>query len=170
MKKLVSSAMSSMKSHAYVFLRRVPSRKPLNLWPLMGQSALVIVYQSLVLQQLLVHGLIKLRRALHMCLKRMVQLEIGSKLPNSRPLTEISISGNLVIVGAYVDDNEATNSGSVYVFEKDESTGLWFETAKLIASDREAGDQFGLGVSISGEIAVVGAFAEDENGHDSGSA
>ena len=82
----------------------------------------------------------------------------------------VSISGNLVIVGAYVDDNEATNSGSAYVFEKDESTGLWFETAKLIASDREAGDQFGLGVSISGEIAVVGAFAEDENGHDSGSA
>ena len=44
------------------------------------------------------------------------------------------------------------------------------ETAKLTASDGAAGDQFGISVSISGDVIVVGAHFDDDNGPDSGSA
>ncbi len=35
------------------------------------------------------------------------------------------------------------------------------EVAKVQASDKQAGDQFGISVGISGDRALVGAFAED---------
>ncbi len=42
--------------------------------------------------------------------------------------------------------------------------------AKLMANDGEAGDHFGISVAISGDTAVVGAYGDDHNGTDSGSA
>ena len=47
--------------------------------------------------------------------------------------------------------------------------GMAIET-KLIAADSAAGDQFSSSVSVSGDIAVVGAFADDDDGSASGSA
>ena len=44
------------------------------------------------------------------------------------------------------------------------------EDAKLLASDGAAYDDFGWSVSVSGETAVVGAWADDDNGDSSGSA
>jgi hypothetical protein len=44
------------------------------------------------------------------------------------------------------------------------------ETAKLTAIDGAPDDMFGRSVSISGDYAIVGAFGDDDNGSDSGSA
>jgi hypothetical protein len=44
------------------------------------------------------------------------------------------------------------------------------ETAKLLASDANAGDSFGVSVAIDGNIAVVGAYQKDSNGLDCGAA
>ncbi len=44
------------------------------------------------------------------------------------------------------------------------------EVKKLLADDGEAGDRFGRSVSIFGNIAVVGAYNDDDNGNNSGSA
>ncbi len=44
------------------------------------------------------------------------------------------------------------------------------QAAKLLASDGEAGDHFGISVSISGDTALVGAYFDDDNGSASGSA
>jgi hypothetical protein len=41
---------------------------------------------------------------------------------------------------------------------------------KLLASDGEANDEFGLSVSISGDTALIGAFKDSDNGQYSGSA
>lgn len=41
---------------------------------------------------------------------------------------------------------------------------------KITASDGAINDQFGLSVSISGDYAVIGAFFDDDNGNNSGSA
>ena len=46
----------------------------------------------------------------------------------------------------------------------------WGQVTKLTASDAAAGDQFGHSVSISGDTVVVGAYADDDAGSDSGSA
>ena len=81
----------------------------------------------------------------------------------------VSISGNIAIVGAYGDDDNADRAGSAYVFERDESTGDWNETAKLIASDGTDLDYFGFRVCVSGNIAMVSAPYDDDHGSTSGS-
>lgn len=82
----------------------------------------------------------------------------------------VSVSGNVVIVGAYQDDDKGSNSGSVYVYEKDDSTGHWNQMAKLTASDGAAGDNQAVSVSVSGNVAIVGAYQDEDAGEGSGSA
>ena len=79
----------------------------------------------------------------------------------------VSISGDLAIVGADGDNDTATNSGSAYIFNFDGTN--WVQQAKLTASDAAASDFFGKSVAISGNLAVVGAYYDDDNGTNSGS-
>ena len=81
----------------------------------------------------------------------------------------VSISGNYAVIGAYGDDDNGANSGSAYVFERD-GAGVWSEVQKLTASDGADNDYFGVSVSISGDYAVIGAYTDDDNGANSGSA
>ncbi|MCK5113789.1 MAG: FG-GAP repeat protein [Phycisphaerae bacterium] len=78
----------------------------------------------------------------------------------------VAISGNTAIVGAYLDDDGGYNSGSVYLF--DITTGE--EIGKLTASDAAVDDYFGSPVAISDNIAIVGAWRNDDAGESSGSA
>ena len=82
--------------------------------------------------------------------------------------SSISVSGDTVIVGARFDDDGGSDSGSAYVFLRSGTT--WTQQQKLTAADAGAGDEFGFSVSISGDIAVVGAYRDDDGGSDSGSA
>ncbi len=83
----------------------------------------------------------------------------------------VSISGDVAIVGAYQDDDNGLESGSAYIFEKPVSGWVdMTETAKLIASDGESNDYFGYSVSISGDVALIGAYRDDDNGIACGSA
>ena len=78
----------------------------------------------------------------------------------------VAIIGATAIVGASLDDDNGTNSGSAYLF--DTTTGL--QIAKLLPDDGAAHDQFGVSVAISGATAIVGAWGDDDNGSNSGSA
>jgi hypothetical protein len=80
----------------------------------------------------------------------------------------VSIAGSTVIVGAYGDDDRGGESGSAYVFEK--AGGAWTQAAKLTASDGAAGDNFGNAISMSDSTAIIGAYADDDMGDNSGSA
>ncbi len=82
--------------------------------------------------------------------------------------TSISFSGDNVVVGASHDDDNGSNSGSAYIFERSGMT--WLQEAKLLPDDGDENDQFGQSVSISGDYVVVGAFGDDDNGGSSGSA
>jgi len=82
----------------------------------------------------------------------------------------VSISGDVVVVGAYYEDYGGTSSGSAYLFEK--PPGGWApmaQTAKLTASDAAADDVFAWSVSVSGDVAVIGAPYDDDGGTSSGS-
>ena len=81
----------------------------------------------------------------------------------------VSISGDYAVIGAYGDDDNGDGSGSAYVFERN-SGGIWQEVQKLSASDGSANDVFGYSASISGNAILIGAFFDDDNGEDSGSA
>ena len=80
----------------------------------------------------------------------------------------VSISGNIAVVGAYLEDedenglNTMLGSGSVYIFERN-GVGDWNQIQKIVASDRAIGDRFGGSVSISGDYIVVGANGQDGN-------
>lgn len=80
----------------------------------------------------------------------------------------VDISGDYVIVGMRMDDDDGESSGAAYIYEHigDE----WLQQTKLTASDAAAGDEFGTGVAISGTLAVVGAPGNDDEGDDAGSA
>ncbi len=80
----------------------------------------------------------------------------------------VSISGDYAIVGAPGVDDNGNNSGSAYIFHRSGSS--WVQQTKLTASDAAEGDYFGYSVSISGDYAIIGAFKDDDNGTDSGSA
>lgn len=70
----------------------------------------------------------------------------------------VSVSGDTLISGAKDDDDNGDGSGSAYFFTLDPVTGLWSEQQKITASDGAASDEFGYSVSISGDVAVVGAL------------
>ena len=82
--------------------------------------------------------------------------------------TSVKISGDVVVVAALRDDDNGEDSGSAYIYEK--VAGRWTETAKLLASDGEAHDQFGFFVGVSGTTALVTARFDEDNGNKSGSA
>jgi hypothetical protein len=83
----------------------------------------------------------------------------------------VSVSGDTIVVGAVYNDDDGSDSGSAYVFERNQDgADSWGEVQKLTASDAAAYDYFGYYVSISGDTIVVGAVYNDDGGSDSGSA
>jgi hypothetical protein len=80
----------------------------------------------------------------------------------------VSISGDHAIVGAQMDDDKGTNSGSAYIFLWGGTS--WSQQQKLTASDGAFGDCFGGSVFISGDLVIVGVRYDDDRGTDSGSA
>ncbi len=80
----------------------------------------------------------------------------------------VALSQGTILVSAYYDDDQGEQSGSVYAFER-RGPG-WTQVAKLTASDGEQVDFFGSSLSIDGSTALIGAFADDDAAHDSGSA
>ncbi len=79
----------------------------------------------------------------------------------------VSLSGPIALIGAERNDENGTNSGSAYVFSYGD--GSWDEQTKLLASDGDEYDAFGVAVAISGNLAVVGAPQDSDHGNSSGS-
>ena len=87
----------------------------------------------------------------------------------------VAVDGDTIVVGAYqpsyqVDGVTIERPGAAYVFTKDPLTGEWSAPIKLIASDGVADDWFGHSVAVDGDTIVVGAYKDDDNGDQSGSA
>ena len=80
----------------------------------------------------------------------------------------VAIDGNTAVIGARNDDDGGSDSGSAYVFTRTGAT--WSQQAKLTASDAASIDFFGYSVAIDGDTAVIGAYADDDGGSNSGSA
>lgn len=81
--------------------------------------------------------------------------------------SSIAMTDNSVIISSPQDDDKGLNSGSAYIFAN--SGNGWSQQAKLLASDGATNDQFGNAVAISGNMAVVGSFLDDDKGSESGS-
>ncbi len=77
----------------------------------------------------------------------------------------VAISGDTALIGADWDDELGTQSGSVYVYQREPGPdGSWAFTQKLLGSDEVNGDEFGFAVAIDGEVAVIGALQHIHEG------
>ncbi len=82
--------------------------------------------------------------------------------------TSVSLDGDVAIVGAAVDDGQGQWAGAAYVFRR--IGGAWTQEAALVPADPGEHDMFGSGVDVRGDLAIVGAFSDNDNGIFSGSA
>ena len=82
--------------------------------------------------------------------------------------SDVDISGETVVVGASREDTGGSESGAAYIFTR--SGTSWSQQAKIQASDKASGDEFGQSIGISGDTIVAGAFKEDTGGSEAGSA
>ena len=76
----------------------------------------------------------------------------------------VSLDGDTAVIGAH---NDASQAGSAYVFTRSGST--WTQEAKIVADDVARRDQFGLAVSVAGDVVAVGSPGDDDGGAVSGS-
>ena len=85
--------------------------------------------------------------------------------------SSVAISGDNVLVGARYEDGLGTHRGAAYVFDRNQGgSDNWGQVTKLTASTPEDAAYFGCSVALSGDFAVVGAYAEDVAGTDLGAA
>ena len=78
------------------------------------------------------------------------------------------IDGATVVVGA--PDCAMFCTGDAYVFHTTDGGATYDQVAKLTAGDAANGDQFGISVAIAGDIIVIGAYQDGDDGLYSGSA
>ena len=84
----------------------------------------------------------------------------------------VDFSANIAVVGAYKDDDSGRNSGSAYIFQRndnetslDPTDDVWTQVDKLIADDSSRNDEFGISVAIDGNdasgytVAILGGGA-----------
>jgi len=79
----------------------------------------------------------------------------------------VHLNGDRMIIGAIVDHDFFNTVGAAYIFRRDHEQG-WVYESKLTTPDQHRLDEFGSGVAIEGNIAVVGAARSDAAGEDSG--
>lgn len=85
----------------------------------------------------------------------------------------VAVSGDTVVVGAFLEDSKTTgtnstpnesssDSGAAYVFVRSGTT--WTQQSYLKAGNTGQEDHFGVSVAVSGDTVVVGARNEDSGG------
>ena len=84
-------------------------------------------------------------------------LSAGDAAAGDRFGVSVGVGDDTVVVGAYGTDDQR---GAVYVFIRDSEAG-WGQAAKLVASDGEIGDRFGVSLGVDGDTVVVGAHLKD---------
>ncbi len=71
----------------------------------------------------------------------------------------MAVDGTTALVAAWA---HAESRGAVYVYRRDGS-GRWTEEAKLMPADLQPEDWFGMGLAVSGELAVIGTPQKNQN-------
>ncbi len=80
----------------------------------------------------------------------------------------VAVNGNVVVVGAWLHPSGGSYRGQAYVYRYNGTT--WTEEQILQASDEATNANFGVSVSVTGNVAVVGAFFHPSGGMHRGQA
>ncbi len=103
---------------------------------------------------------------------QMDKLTASDGAPDDRFGCSVAVSGDIVAIGTrYGDGASYADAGAAYAFSRDYGgVDTWGQTAKLTASDGATSDYFGHALVISGDTIIVGAYGDDDDGSNSGSA
>ena len=83
----------------------------------------------------------------------------------------VSLSGEMLAVGAPFKAQNGTNSGAAYLFARTQGgANNWGQLQKLLPSDELSGDNFGWTLSLDAQTLAVGSPRNDQLGNDSGAA
>ncbi len=90
--------------------------------------------------------------------------------PGDRFSVIINVDNGIILSGSREDDIAPTgwNAGSAYIFER--VNGEWQQITRLTPRDGQRGDIFGDALALSGTVAVISAWKDDDLGRSSGSA
>ncbi|MES2597134.1 MAG: cadherin-like beta sandwich domain-containing protein [Verrucomicrobiota bacterium] len=94
-------------------------------------------------------------------------------IPNPTPSNSdyfgrsVSLSGNRLAIGAYMDDVGATDAGVAYVYDLSSGTPAT-PVHTLTNPSPNASDYFGFSIGISGNRVIVGAYRDDVGASDAG--
>ncbi len=81
----------------------------------------------------------------------------------------VAICGSAAIIGSPNDDDGGPNAGAAYVYRRVDGGG-WGLEMKLIASDADSDNRLGQALDLQGDVALVGAYRDDEAGNNAGAA
>ncbi|MEM7103892.1 MAG: IPTL-CTERM sorting domain-containing protein [Bacteroidota bacterium] len=74
----------------------------------------------------------------------------------------VDINGDFAVIGAFNDEDAASQAGSAYILFKDQGgINNWGEVTKVVAFDAGSADFFGTSVALSGDYVVVGAYNDN---------
>ncbi|MEZ4385829.1 MAG: hypothetical protein R3A79_31210 [Nannocystaceae bacterium] len=73
--------------------------------------------------------------------------------------SSVAVLGDTAVLGAPGESSQGLASGAAYVFDK--FADAWTQSAKIVAEDGAAGDEFGAAVSGAGDMLVFGAPGDD---------
>ncbi|MDD5677606.1 MAG: choice-of-anchor D domain-containing protein [Kiritimatiellae bacterium] len=78
----------------------------------------------------------------------------------------VSVAGDIALVGVnQANPSGVTNAGAAYLFGRNvNGINAWGQMRKLAASDGAENDEFGVAVSVAGDVAAVGACDADPGG------
>ncbi len=79
---------------------------------------------------------------------------------------DVALSGNVLIAGAFENDDLGTDCGSAYVFRY--NGAAWTFEQKIVPADLASEDDFGKSVALQGDVAAISAWRNDEAALDAG--
>ena len=87
--------------------------------------------------------------------------------PDDKFGSRVAISGDTLLIGTPYDDHNGVDSGSAYVYVR---TGSGWTPQAKIDGGAVADDEFGHAVALEGDVAVIGAWGDDDLGFGAGAA
>lgn len=97
-----------------------------------------------------------------------IKLNAGDGASNDEFGAAVSIWNDVCIGGSAYNNDVAFGCGTAYIFRKNGTN--WVEEQKLVASDPNLDDNFGVSVDIFNDIAIIGANLDDASGSNRGAA
>jgi len=95
-----------------------------------------------------------------------ITTKIDIDYPTGSGSTSIAINNSTVVIGSPGNSWDTNYTGAAYVYQEDEN-GIWSETMSIVPNDIRQEASFGSSLDVDGNIMVVGASNDGENGQGS---